>query len=112
MREEEIINATRHPINILDDNGVLVKIFPKSNIQIRLDEQIVRTQDIAGIPIGNIDWEASRSIPEIVEGRYYIVSQLTQHALAHRSDLLVPKGIVRDTEGNILGCRMFSKFAS
>ena len=36
---------------------------------------------------------------------YYIVSQLIKSALPKRVDLLVPAEVVRDDNGNIIGCR-------
>lgn len=109
MNKHEIINATRHPINIINGKGVLVRIFNKSNIQIRLDEQIKMLEDISGIPVGSVEWKEARGLPEETPDKFYIVSQLTQHALQTRKDLLVPKDIVRDISGNILGCRMLTR---
>ena len=37
--------------------------------------------------------------------RYYIVSQMVKSALPNRKDLLVPADVVRDKQGNILGCK-------
>ena len=36
---------------------------------------------------------------------YYIVSQLIKSAFPERNDLLVPAEVVRDSSGNIVGCR-------
>jgi hypothetical protein len=106
---EKIINATFHPINILNEMGVLMKVFPKTGVSIRLEERMTEGEDIDGIPTGVINWDGAVNMPEQKEGVFYIVSQLTQSLLTHRSDLLSPKGIVRDNDGNVLGCRMFSR---
>lgn len=38
---------------------------------------------------------------------YYIVSRMVANALPNRKDLLVPNELVRDDQGNIIGCRSF-----
>jgi hypothetical protein len=36
---------------------------------------------------------------------YYVVSQLVKSALPNRVDLLVPAEVVRNSDGNVIGCR-------
>ena len=46
-------------------------------------------------------------LPEPIEGTWYIVSRIVAEA-AQRSDLLVPDETVRNSEGQIVGCKSFA----
>jgi len=71
---------------------------------IRISELVTDIGEIEGVPISSTKWGETSEVPTYVEGTYYIVSQLVKNALPHRKDLLVPKGVVRDDKGNIIGC--------
>lgn len=102
---EKIINKTPHAVYILKDDHSILRMFPKSNGMIRVGEVTVKIQPIDGIPVTSTIWAMTESVPVEVVGTYYIVSQLVKNALPLRKDLLVPKGVVRDDNGNILGCK-------
>lgn len=107
---ETIINKTPHAVYILDssDNSI-IRMFPKSNGMIRVEEIVEECSSIDGIPISSTSWGETVDVPEYVEGTYYIVSQLVKNALPYRKDLLVPKGVVRDDKGNVIGCTRLDK---
>jgi len=99
-----IINKTPHAIYILREDGTIFKNFPRSRGMIRVSEDTKKLGSIDGIPITSTAFGETPDVPEQLEGTFYIVSQLVQSALPNRTDLLVPRGIVRDNAGNILGC--------
>lgn len=101
----KIINKTPHPVYILDDNKKIIKMFPKSNGMIRVPENIKRVGTMDGIPITTTQWGETVDVPKPKRDVFYIVSQLVKSALPHRYDFLVPKNIVRDKDGNIIGCK-------
>jgi hypothetical protein len=101
---QKIINASPHAIHILGPGNTIVRVFPKSNGMIRVKEYITDAEPIDNVPITNTKWGECDEVPAFVEGTYYIVSQLVKTALPHRKDMLVPKNIVRDGNGNIMGC--------
>lgn len=103
-KTEKIVNKCPHAIYIVDEEKNVLKVFPKSNGMIRVKEIVTDIGEIAGIPISSTEWGETSAVPEYKEGTYYIVSQLVKNALPDRKDLLVPKGAVRDDEGNIVGC--------
>ena len=45
----------------------------------------------------------------LMMGVFYIVSQLVKNALPDRTDLLVPAEVVRDGNGNIIGCKSLGR---
>lgn len=102
---QKIINKVPHAVYILDDDDKIIRVFSKSNGMIRVKETSNDIGFIDGIPICSTIWGDAEELPEVVAGTYYIVSQLVKNALPKRPDLLVPKNVVRDKEGNIMGCR-------
>lgn len=101
---ERIINKTPHAVYVLNEDGSILRVFPKSNGMIRVAEIVTDIAPIDGIPISSTSWGETNDVPEYIEGTYYIVSQLVKNALPERKDLLVPKGAVRDDKGNVIGC--------
>lgn len=106
---EKIINKTPHPVYILDEDNSVLKVFPKSVGMIRVPEQVIKNGEIAGIPISTTLFHEVEGAPEYQEGVYYIVSQLVRSMMPDREDFLVPKDIVRDKDGTIIGCRYLDK---
>lgn len=104
--KKTIINKVPHAIYILDSQNSILKVFPQSTGMIRIDEQSVDIGEILDVPICSTVWSKdSPSVPSFQPGTYYIVSQLVKNAMPERPDFLVPKDIVRDSDGNIIGCR-------
>lgn len=99
-----IINATPHPINLVDDLGNIIKTF-ELGISIRLESQTVQVGNIDGIPITKTLFGDPIGLPEWKVDVYYIVSAMVKNACPFRSDLLVPSEQVRDASGRIIGCK-------
>ena len=102
---ETIINKVPHPVNILDENNSLLRVFPKSNGMARLDQFTNKVGVIDNITITQTVFGNATGLPDEVLGTYYIVSNLVKTALPERRDLLTPSNIVRDEQGNIIGCQ-------
>jgi hypothetical protein len=101
----QIINATPHPVHIVAGDSV-VKTIPPSGVVIRLKATTVDSGvRVDGVPITKTVFGQPEGLPTYEAGTYYIVSQLVKTALPDRADLLVPAEVVRDTNGNIVGCR-------
>ena len=104
-----IINLTPHPVNLLDVDANVVITFhteglarcSQNDIIIgKLNKDIILTKTSYGEVIG---------LPEQSPRTFYIVSRLVLNACAgKRHDLLVPNQLIRDSEGQIVGCRSFS----
>ena len=103
-----IINLTPHPVNLLDVDANVVITFhseglarcSQNDIIIgKLNKDIILTKTSYGEVIG---------LPEQSPRTFYIVSRLVRNALPNRTDLLVPNQLIRDSEGQIVGCKSFS----
>ena len=102
----EILNLTPHDVVVVTETGNIV--IPKSGVVARCAQQTeqVGTIEYAGntIPITQTSYGDIIDLPNPSSGKYYIVSRLVMSAASGRSDLLVPNGLVRDDNGNIIGC--------
>jgi hypothetical protein len=107
--KKQIINKTPHAIYIVDKAQVIIKVYPKSRGMIRLSEHISEVDVIDGVTITKTSYSKIEDLPKFNKDVYYIVSQLVKNALPERIDFLVPKGIVRDDNGNILGCKYLDR---
>jgi hypothetical protein len=109
MIENTIINMTPHPINIVkvSEDGSVEKTMTlqQSGNIIRLRTFIVEVGEICGVKITKTEFSVPDGLPEYQEGYFYIVSQIVKSALPERIDLLVPAEMLRDKDGNIVGCQ-------
>ena len=127
----EIKNLTPHAISLCDEAGIVVRSIPASGDVARLAVKTVAAGEVDGIKLSKTVFGEPVGLPEIdvifpycenchscnpinchvgngnvSEIRtYLIVSQLIKTALPFRRDLLVPAEVVRNSDGNIIGCR-------
>lgn len=104
MEGVTIVNLTPHTVNILnEDNSVMMSI--ESVGECRVSTSVKDEGNLGGIPLTMTDFGKVENLPQFKLNTYYIVSRLVKQAMPERWDLLVPSGIVRDAEGNIIGCK-------
>jgi len=106
-----IINKTPHPVTIVGEENVIVHTFPACPREelIRLKSETVPAEAINGVATSRTVFGEATGLPEFREGIYYVVSQMVKSAKADRSDLLVPAEVVRDENGQIIGCRSLGR---
>ena len=102
----KIINKTPHEVNVITNNGTIT--FQKSDAPIRLSSEAKQVGTIGSVPVFSVAY-GSGNMPEMVDDVIYIVSALVRSAYPDRTDLVVPHDVVRDHEGNIIGCRGFAQ---
>ncbi|MBN1881043.1 MAG: hypothetical protein JW885_02615 [Deltaproteobacteria bacterium] len=107
-RGEQIINLTPHPIHIVDADGLELRQFASAGAA-RLEVFSNPAGDIDGIPCTINEFGEVSGLPEFSPGTYYIVSQMIKSAYPERKDLLVPAGVVRNSDGQIVGCRSLGR---
>jgi hypothetical protein len=103
-----IHNYTPHPVHIVGEDGQVAVTMPSTGI-IRLKATTVADEPIDGIPTSRTVFGEPEGLPSYEQNTYYIVSQLVKSALPQRTDLLVPAEVVRDAEGNIIGCKSLGR---
>lgn len=103
-----IINLTPHEVRVyplgytIEDDCV---VLPPSGQVARVTMSTVLV-DVAG-PIDLVRNTAGTvtGLPEPVEGTLYVVSALVRLAVPHRVDVASPGELIRDTNGQPIGCR-------
>jgi|AntRauTorcE11897_2_1112592.scaffolds.fasta_scaffold06293_5 hypothetical protein len=108
----EFINLTPHDINLIRGNNTVLTLSRAINPP-RVEERVESQEHLTvngsyDIPIYQARNEYVAKLPEKREGYYYIVSRIIAE-YSERDDLLVPHGLVRDSNGNIIGCSSFKK---
>ncbi len=103
-----IVNMTPHPVMVIDQTGDVVRRFETAG-QIRLASHAVAGEPIDGIPTSTTIFGEAVGLPEATPGIFFIVSQMVKSAYPERTDLLVPAEVVRDRDGNIIGCRSLGR---
>ena len=105
-----IVNKTPHPVNIVSPQGDVVRVYERDATPIRLKQSVVADHPMAdGTPTSRTVYGEPEGLPERRDGVFYIVSQLVKSALPGRDDRLVPAEVVRDGEGNIIGCKSLGR---
>ena len=113
-----VVNYTPHTVTLLRADGSVHMRMDSRGVA-RATEQVTSLPDLTWDPFGDSGMtdalpRVSKSfgeiagLPEPMDNVNYIVSQIVFDALPNRTDLLVPSGVVRDTAGQVVGCRCFS----
>lgn len=109
----EIINLTPHKINIMDNDGKLIKVF-ESKGEARAAQKDVEIGTLEGIPIIETEFGEPVGLPEYNPETYYIVSALTAKAASlsgrNTQDLLLTGKTVRNGDGQIIGCQALARY--
>lgn len=106
-KEVEIINATPHAINVVNEKMEVVASFePTISVRVASTTQVVGT--LNSIPLDTTVFGEVEGLPKYQDGIYYIVSRLVKSALPDRKDLLCPGQQVRNETGQVIGCKSLS----
>ena len=103
-----IINLTPHPINIIDEEGNIIKVFESAGVA-RATQEDVEIGTVEGVPIIKMTFGEPVDLPEPSDRVFYIVSVITANAarLSGRTtrDLFITGKTVRNDKGQIIGCQ-------
>lgn len=104
----KLINCTPHPINIYNKQNDILVIQPSGLIpRISTVETLagsIKLNDTWDIPLYVSHTGPCTDVPEPNGNHVYIVSQLVASEI-NRKDLVYPNDIIRDNNGDILGCK-------
>ena len=106
----KLVNLTPHAVNIVLEDGASLNIAPSGVVaRCTQSDVIVGSVDVDGIavPLTKTSF-GDVALPAPAPDTLFIVSRLVATA-ANRDDLVVPNGIVRDDDGNIIGCKSLSR---
>ena len=104
LKAMNITNLTPHTLNIILSDGTTRAIPPSGSVaRCRTVNEPAGYAD--GVPLVRVAYGAVEGLPEAAEGVLYVVSALVRAAVPERSDVASPGDLVRDPEGNVVGCR-------
>jgi len=118
LKSKKLVNLTPHTINIIIRHSIEI---PPSGIiaRCKTDRQIIDSfiledvEDVDGwditVPVIKTRFGEVEGLPEPQEGTIYIVSHLVAQAVPDREDVFFPDDLVRDSQGNVVGCRALGK---
>jgi hypothetical protein len=100
----ELVNLTPHVINVQGVSGE-VREIPPSGVVARVSESSEVVSEIEGIALFASVYGEVVGLPEPKEGSLFIVSALVKSAVQGRSDVVSPGALVRDANGQPVGCK-------
>ena len=101
------INLTPHEVTLVDNQGDITLVIKPEETPARcaVKREIAFIADC--IQVNRSLFGEVVGLPAPIQGTWYIVSRIVAEA-AQRSDLLVPDETVRNSEGQIVGCKSFA----
>lgn len=101
-------NLTPHEVKIFKLNGTA----PDLDVVIEASEEVARVsceyikvdKKVDGVDLYRPVFGEVTGLPEYSEGVYLLVSAMVREALPLRSDLVSPGQLLRDDDGNVIGC--------
>ena len=102
-----IVNLTPHSITVCDEDNKPLLILPPSGKVARVSVKYVQCGTLNGVPIYQAEYGSVVDMPDPELDTAYVVSGMTAVALAGsgRTDIFVPGDLIRDENGNPIGCR-------
>ena len=101
-----ILNFTPHALNVVDLDGN-VTTFPSVGIA-RVATSVKALDPVCGFDVVSTTFSDVTGLPDYDPDKYYVVSRLVLSACPDRADLLCPGELIRDADGNVVGCKGFS----
>lgn len=101
-----ILNFTPHALNVVGLDGN-VTTFSSVGVA-RVATSSVSKDPINGFGVVATTFSDVTGLPDPQDGIYCVVSRLVLSACPGRTDLLCPGELIRDVDGNVVGCKGFS----
>ena len=98
-----LVNLTPHAINLLTSDGGTITLPPSGTVA-RVSSKSVPVGEVDGVVLTRVTFGEVIDLPA-PDGRCFIVSALVRSALPSRNDLASPGELVRDSAGNVIGCK-------
>ncbi len=99
----EFINLTPHALNVKKSDGEFLTISPSGEIA-RISSTTEVVDEINGVAMHQINFGEVEGLPSPKEDTIYIVSSMVKGAVLGRNDLASPGALIRNEEGQPVGC--------
>lgn len=107
---QKFINLTPHTVNLVEGLGCprVTRVWDPSGVVARVASVDQSTgKFFSGVALRTASFGEVKDLPEPREGVKFIVSGMVRSALPERKDLVSPGGLVRDSDGRVIGCSYF-----
>ena len=103
-----LVNLTPHTVNVILPSGEVRDIPASGQVaRCRQSDKLAFTID-GVIPVTYQTFGNVEGLPDRQDKTFYIVSRLVAAACPDRKDLLIPGPLVRNSEGQPIGCQGLS----
>lgn len=101
-----LLNMTPHALNVVCEDNTIITIEPSGTVA-RVSQNMELVTDINGIPVYRSQYGELEGLPEPQAHTRYILSAMAATAAkaAGRDDILSPGELIRDENGQPIGCR-------
>lgn len=99
------INLTPHTISICNANGEVALALPASGAVARVASSSVSSPSGFGFDFNSVSYGEVSGLPDATDGVMLVVSAMVRSALPDRKDLASPGELVRNAEGQPVGCK-------
>ena len=103
-----IVNLTPHDLTVVLADESVCKIT-KSGTVARVATKREVSRPIGGIQTFRTTYGQIEGLPEPADGTVYVVSGMVAARCPDREDVFAPGELVRDGDGNVVGCRGLSR---
>lgn len=102
-----IVNLTPHELTFIGDDGAVIARIPPSGSVARVASTSKKVGEIDGIPVFSTEFGDVVGLPDPEEDTVYVASTLVAQVAtkAGRTDVFSPAELVRDSGGNVVGCK-------
>ena len=126
MNMERVVNLTPHVVTVYDtscceynsqcrsyrggSNPVVVATYQPEGVVARCTQSENSLGVWDNVPVVGVQYGVVENLPDEQDGVKYVVSALVANAARKhgRKDLLTPARLVRDDNGNVVGCLAFA----
>ena len=105
-----LVNLTPHMVRVFSPSGKLLLTIPPSGTVARLKNRDGQELILpGGVRLIKTHFGDPEGLPDPEPGVFFIVSSMTRLSpqCVTRDDLISPRDLVRDTKGNVIGCKSF-----
>jgi len=99
------INLTPHTNSVCNASGEVVLALPASGAVARVASSSVSRESGLGFDFNSVSYGEVSGLPDAAEGVMLVVSAMVRSALPGRKDLASPGELVRNSEGQPVGCK-------
>lgn len=106
MKRYELENLTGKHLNLYNMAGKYINNIPMSDKPVPTYEKGTEPCGVLrGIPLVTQDFHHIENLPDEQPGTFYIVSRMVALAAPDRRDLLIPGPLIKEKDGEVIGCK-------